>query len=134
MSHPAFPGSPNHTDPDLGERPRQVFAALVELHGRTAVPVGSESLAASAGMGLSPASIRNALADLEHLGFLDRAHVSAGRVPTALGFEYYVRTLLRPGVLPAAVVAEVDQTLLASARDVEQLLTQASRLLSSLTR
>jgi heat-inducible transcriptional repressor len=109
-----------------------VFAALVAFHGRTATPVGSEALAG--GIGLSAASIRNALAELESIGFLDRAHASAGRFPTARGFEYYVRTLLQPEILPPALLAEVDQTLLASARDVEQLLAQASRLLSSLTR
>lgn len=134
MSHPAIPGSLNRSDPDLGERHRQIFAALITLHGQTAHAVGSEALAARPGLGLSPASIRNALADLEALRFLDRAHASAGRVPTALGFEYFVRTLLRIQALPPDLVAEVDQTLQASARDVEELLNQASRLLSSMTR
>jgi heat-inducible transcriptional repressor len=133
MSHPAFPGRLNLSDPDLGERHRRVFAALVTLHGRTAHPVGSEALAARAGIPLSPASIRNALAELESVGFLDRPHSSAGRVPTPRGFEYYVRTLLTPEVLPAFLVDEVDRTLLRSARDIEELLNQASRLLSSLT-
>lgn len=134
MSQPAVPGSLNPAGPDLGERQRQVMSALVAIHSRTAHPVGSEALAVHGEIGLSSASIRHALAELEEAGLLDRAHASAGRVPTARGFEYYVRALLQPETLSDELLAEVDRTLLASARDVEHLLTQASRLLSSLTR
>jgi heat-inducible transcriptional repressor len=134
MSQPAFPGRLSREDPDLTERQRYVFAALVTLHGRTARPVGSESLAQHAGIPLSPASIRSALAELEAMGLLERLHSSAGRVPSARGYEFFVRTLLRPAVLPPALVAEVTRTLRRSTQDVEHLLNEASRLLSSLTR
>src|SRR5207247_939871 len=75
MSEPAFPGRLSHEDPDLSERQRQVFAALLTLHGRSARPIGSETLAQLAGIPLSPASIRYALAalDEEVLSRLDLA-------------------------------------------------------------
>ena len=133
MSHPAFPGGLHHEDPDLSSRQRDVFAAVVELHGASAHPVGSETLAALGRLPLSSASIRSELAELESAGLIERPHVSAGRIPSVKGYEYFVRTLLVPAVLPADLMAQVDETLTRSARDVEHLLHEASRLLSSLT-
>ena len=133
MSEPAFPGRLSREDPDLSERQRQVFAALLTLHGRSARPVGSETLAQQAGIPLSPASIRNALAELESLGLLERHHSSAGRVPSVRGYELYVRAILTPEALPPEVMEEVGGRLLRSTRDVEHLLSEASRLLSALT-
>jgi len=134
MSHPAFPGGLHHEDPDLSPRQREVFAAVVELHVATAHPVGSETLADLGRIALSAASIRSELAELEAAGLLERSHASAGRVPSARGYAYFVRTLLVPAVLPADLMTQVDETLNRSTRDVEHLLHDASRLLSSLTR
>jgi heat-inducible transcriptional repressor len=134
MSHPAFPGGLHHEDPDLSPRQREVFAAVVELHGASAHPIGSETLADLGRIPRSAASIRSELAELESAGLLERPHASAGRVPSARGYAYFVRTLLVPAVLPADLVAQVDETLTQSSRDVEHLLHDASRLLSSLTR
>lgn len=133
MSDPTIPGRLSAADPDLNDRQRAVFAALVALHGRNARPVSSERIARSHGIGLSSASIRGALAELESLGLLERAHASSGRVPSARGYEVFVRTLLEPAVLPPALVAEVDRRLNTSTRDVERLLHEASRVLASLT-
>jgi heat-inducible transcriptional repressor len=133
MSHPAFPGAVNREDPELTDRQRQVFIALVTMHGDSARPVGSESLAQRSGIPLSPASIRSALAGLEGMGLLARAHASAGRVPSESGYDYLVRHLVTPTPLPPDVVAQIDETLRRSAHDVEHLLSEASRLLSSLT-
>src|SRR5439155_1434763 len=82
MSHPAFPGAVSQQDPELTSRQREVFVALVTLHGASARPVGSEALAQHARIPLSPASIRSSLAELEELGLLARTHPSAGRVPS----------------------------------------------------
>ena len=71
MNSIALPGRLHREDPDLGDRLREVFQALVSIHGETARPVGSETLAASAGLRLSPASIRNTLGELESLGLLE---------------------------------------------------------------
>src|SRR2546422_2353861 len=133
MSEPAFPGRLSREDPDLSERQRQLFEALLTLHGRSARPVGSETLAQQAGIPLSAASIRNALAELESMGLLERHHTSAGRVPSVRGYELYVRVMLMPEALPPEVMDEVGRRLLRSTRDVEHLLTEASRLLSALT-
>jgi heat-inducible transcriptional repressor len=133
MSQPAFPGRYLHEDPELNPRQRGVFASLVELYGASAHPVGSESLAQHGHIPLSSASIRESLAELEAVGLLERTHLSAGRVPSARGYEFFVRTLLTPAVLPSDVVARVDETLARSAHDVERLLHEASRLLASLT-
>lgn len=133
MSHPAFPGSASGSDPDLSGRLRAVFTALVEMHQESAHAVGAEALAHRAGIPLSPASIRNVLAELEALGLLGQPHTSAGRVPTALGYQLYVRRIMAPAVLPADLQSEVDRALTRSTRDVERLLNEASRLLSTLT-
>jgi len=134
MSRPTFIGSRRGSDPDLNERLREVFAALLEVHRETAHPVGAETLAHRAEIRLSPASIRSALAELEALGMLEQPHASAGRVPTRAGVEFYVRTLLSPAVLPPGLVAEVQDTLIRSTRDIQHVLNEASRLLSTLTR
>ncbi len=134
MSYPAFVGNPSGSDPPLNARLREVFSALLEMHRETAHPIGAESLAHHAGLRLSPASVRAALAELEALGLLEQRHASAGRAPTLRGIELYVRTLLAPAVLPHEVVAEVERTLVRSTRDIQHLLNEASRLLSTLTR
>src|SRR5262245_28900223 len=99
MSQPAFAGGLHQGDPDLSPRQREVFSAVVELHGASAQPVGSETLAHLGRIPLSSASIRTALADLESAGLLERSRPSAGRVPSVRGYEFFVRTLLVPAVL-----------------------------------
>ncbi len=134
MSSPAFVGSRSGSDPALNPRQREVFLALVRMHREGARPVGAETLAHQGGFELSPASIRSVLAELEGLGLLEQRHASAGRVPTSRGIELFVRSFLAPAVLPPHVVAEVERTLARSTRDIQQLLDEASRLLSTLTR
>src|SRR5262245_26449017 len=133
MSQPAFPGGVHREDPELSDRQRQVFLALVTLHGESARPVGSESLSQLGGIPLSPASIRTALADLEAAGLVARAHASAGWGPSESGYEFFIRYLLTPAALAPAELAQMDETLGRSSRDVEHLLGEASRLLWSLT-
>ena len=134
MSEPAVPGRLSREDPDLSERQRDVFSALVQLHGRAARPVGSETLARDGAVPLSPASLRAALADLEDLGLLERPSPAGGRVPTTRGWSLYVRVLLTPATLPGEWEEAMDRVLLDSEGDIEHLLNDASRLLSTLTR
>src|SRR5437867_930384 len=110
MSHPAFPGVVSREDPDLTDRQREVFTALVTLHGGSARPVGSETLAHQLRIPLSPASIRGALAELESLGLVNRAHASAGRVPSGSGYDFLVRHLLTPVPLSPEIVEQIDET------------------------
>jgi heat-inducible transcriptional repressor len=134
MSMPAVPGHLSVDDPDLNARQRSLLAAVVDVHARTARPVGSGALSRDRAMPISAASVRAALADLEDVGLLERPHGAAGRVPSAQGYEYFVRVLLTPEPLTPDVEAEIGRRLMHSTRDVEHLLAEASRLISSLTR
>src|SRR5512134_3986931 len=80
--------------PGLDERATQVFRYIVEDYIATAEPVGSRTISKKMGQALSPATIRNIMADLEEAGFLAQPHTSAGRVPTEAGFRYYIDRLL----------------------------------------
>jgi len=133
MTSLAFPGGRSTEDPDLDDRLRDVFVALVTLHGETARPVGSEAIARDAGIPLSPASLRHDLSELEGLGLLERSHASSGRVPTARGYEFFIRALLTPAALPDPLLERIRRELQRSTRDVEALLREASRILSALT-
>ncbi len=133
MSRVEFPGGVE-SHPSLSSRQRQVFSALVEIHSRTARPVGSETLVDEGEIGLSAASIRSTLSELEALGLLLKPHTSAGRVPSAAGYRLYVRSLLQPAPLDPELLAYLDSALRRSTRDVEHLLGEASRLLSEFSR
>src|SRR6478609_288264 len=76
------------------ERARRLLKMLVERYISDGQPVGSRALARMSGLELSPASIRNVMADLEELGFISSPHTSAGRVPTPRGYRFFVDTLL----------------------------------------
>jgi heat-inducible transcriptional repressor len=134
MSRVDVPGNGEVQDPQLTDRQRVVFEALVHQHARTAKAVGSESLASHGRIALSPASIRNTLAELESLGLLVQGHASGGRVPSPAGYRFYVRNLVRPADLDAVLAAELDAALRRSAQDVEHLLGEASRLLSEFSK
>jgi heat-inducible transcriptional repressor len=97
------------TTPRLSDRSRSILAALVGEYVETGEPVSSATLAKRAGFGLSSATVRNVLASLEEQGYVYQPHTSAGRVPTDLGYRFYVDMLLetrRPG-RAAAVEAQV---------------------------
>src|SRR3984893_12128624 len=81
------------SDPNIGKREREVLTAIVETFISTGEPVGSRTLARSNREGLSPASIRNVMADLSDAGFLEQPHASAGRVPTSAAYSYYVEQI-----------------------------------------
>jgi len=80
-------------DPNIGNRERDILTAIVETFISTGEPVGSRTLARSNREGLSPASIRNVMADLSDAGFLEQPHASAGRVPTTEAYRYYVEQI-----------------------------------------
>src|SRR6185437_8896497 len=81
------------SDNSIGIREREILTAIVETFIATGEPVGSRTLARSNREGLSPASIRNVMADLSDAGFLEQPHTSAGRVPTTEAYRYYVEQL-----------------------------------------
>jgi heat-inducible transcriptional repressor len=125
--------------PSLSSRAAQILAALVGEYIDTAEPVGSARLAQRAGIGVSSATVRNTLAELEELGYLQQPHTSAGRIPTDRGYRFYVDQLMatpRPLRGGAAVEAQLrrDAGSPALAEDVlaavAQVLSRASRLIA----
>jgi heat-inducible transcriptional repressor len=93
---------PARATPDLTDRQRSVLRAVVEDYVLTAVPVGSKALVTRYGLGVSPATVRSAMAELEALGLLSHPHTSAGRVPSDLGYRLYVESLMREAEIEVA--------------------------------
>ncbi len=81
----------------LTDRGQKILEAIIEEYIATAQPVGSKALTQNQGIKLSPASVRNVMAELEELGYLASPHTSAGRIPTEKGYRFYVDTLLQVG-------------------------------------
>ena len=118
---------------DMTDRSREVFRRLVETYLDTGEPVGSRTLARTFAEGVSAATIRNVMQDLELLGLLDSPHVSAGRVPTQLGLRLFVDGIMEVGGVPGAERAEIERSLGAEGGDIGGILDRAGGLLSALT-
>jgi heat-inducible transcriptional repressor len=116
----------------MTERSREVFRRLVETYLASGEPVGSRTLARSLPEGVSAATIRNVMQDLELLGLLDSPHVSAGRVPTQLGLRLFVDGILEVGDISGGERAEIERSLAAES-DLPAILDRAGDLLSGLT-
>jgi len=126
--------SPDHTENEPSERSRRILRVLVDQYIRDGQPVGSRTLAKQSGLDLSPATIRNVMADLEDLGFIVSPHTSAGRVPTAKGYRFFVDTLLK---LQPPAVQDIDRLQHQLADEghgsAKEFASTASSVLSSLT-
>ncbi|MBB3999680.1 heat-inducible transcriptional repressor HrcA [Aureimonas pseudogalii] len=120
----------------LDERSREVFRLIVDTYLDSGEPVGSRNLSRLLTSALSPASIRNVMADLEALGLIYAPHVSAGRLPTEIGLRFFVDAFLEVGDIAERERAEIEEKVrdLGDRRPVETLLTEASQLLSGLSR
>ena len=118
------------TTPVLTDRQRRILRAIVEDYVATAEPVGSRTISRHHLPEASPATIRNDMADLEELGFLEQPHTSAGRVPSDVGYRYYVDEVLEEVPVPEAQVRLIEQVLGAKMRQVEALVQTTLRLLS----
>ncbi|MGE0486152.1 MAG: heat-inducible transcriptional repressor HrcA [Gammaproteobacteria bacterium] len=121
-----------HNEIRLNERAQYLFRLLVERYIADGQPVGSRTLARDSRLDLSPATIRNAMADLEDLGLIKAPHTSAGRVPTALGYRLFVDSLVTFRNLSADDVRRIESSL-ASEDDIQALLGSTSRMLSEVT-
>jgi len=120
----------------LNERSREIFRLIVESYLATGEPVGSRNLSRILPMTLSPASVRNVMSDLEQLGLVYAPHTSAGRLPTEIGLRFFVDALMQIGDLNEADRRAIEAQVAASgqAKSVEGVLTEASGLLSGLSR
>ena len=115
----------------LNERALILLKTLVERYIADGQPVGSRALSRYSGLDLSPASIRNVMADLEEMGFIASPHTSAGRVPTARGYRFFVDTLLTIKPLDTVEINQLEGQL--HAESTQKLVVSASQLLSDLT-
>lgn len=122
------------TLPTLTERERAVLAAVIDSFVRTAAPAGSRRIGKEYALGVSPATIRNTMADLESKGLLTHPYTSAGRLPTDLAYRYYVDALMRWGSIRKRDRAKIERELGdADTGGVEDLMGKAARVLSLLT-
>ena len=120
----------------LNERSREIFRQIIESYLATGEPVGSRNLSRLLPITLSPASVRNVMSDLEQLGLIYAPHTSAGRLPTELGLRFFVDALMQVGDLTEhdrrSIEAQIAGT--HTAKSIEAVLTEASQMLSGLTR
>ncbi|MBS3943128.1 MAG: heat-inducible transcription repressor HrcA [Dethiobacter sp.] len=118
----------------LNERKKRILQAVVAGYIQTADPVGSRTIARTCRIGLSSATIRNEMADLEEMGYLSQPHTSAGRIPSQKGYRYYVDNLMTPGNLPEEEASAINHSLnINKMREIEQIIINAARVLSYTT-
>ena len=120
------------SDSALSNRATDLLRTLVEMHIRDGQPVGSKSLQASSALPVSPATVRNIMSDLEDRGFLTSPHTSAGRIPTALGYRFFVDSLLQVQPMEERAVLALREELNPN-RTAKDLVQSASSLLARVT-
>jgi heat-inducible transcriptional repressor len=136
LAHDVPIGSNQVSLAQLNERSREIFRQVVESYLATGEPVGSRNLSRLITTPLSPASVRNVMADLEQLGLVYAPHTSAGRLPTELGLRFFVDALMEIGDVTADDRRSIEAQIAASrgGKSLESMLTEASTALSGLTR
>ena len=117
----------------IDDRKMRILQAIIDDYILTGIPVGSRTISKKYDMGLSSATIRNEMSDLEELGFLDQPHVSAGRVPSAKAYRLYVDTLLETGKIPNTADDTVRSHFAGRVRQMEDAIDHAAQVISSLT-
>ncbi len=117
----------------MERRAAKILAAIVDAYIRTGEPIGSKMLALDPEIGVSSATIRNTMAVLEHEGYLDHPHTSAGRVPTYKGFRYYVENLMSPEPPSPEMISEIDERLQSDMRE-DAIVENASTALAEITK
>jgi heat-inducible transcriptional repressor len=117
----------------LDERSKRILKELVSLYCLTGEPVGSRTLSKKTKLGLSPATIRNVLADLEQLGYIAQPHTSAGRVPTDQGYRFYVNHLMRNYDLNSSQREMIESQIQRRGGDLQNLLLLTTELMSHLS-
>ena len=116
---------------ELTDRKKKILKVVIEDYIRTAEPVGSKAIATEMGGRVSSATIRNELADLVELGYLEQPHTSAGRVPSPKGYRLYVNELMEQQRLSLAETEKINQSLQMKMEELDHILSQAGRAVSS---
>ena len=117
----------------LTDRGQKILEAIIEEYIATAQPVGSKALTQNQGIKLSPASVRNVMAELEELGYLVSPHTSAGRIPTEKGYRFYVDTILRVSEMDRGQKDRIELQYRQQGLQMTDMLREASRTLSSIS-
>lgn len=117
----------------LSDRKKLILKAIVEAHIQDGEPVGSKYLTESRMLSCSSATIRNEMAELETLGFLEQPHTSAGRVPSKQGYRFYVDALLEDYAMTAKDIAKINQLMKIKMAELDSILDKASRVATELT-
>ena len=118
---------------DLTERKQKILRAIVEIYIETAEPVGSKAIAQVPGLNISSATIRNEMSDLEEMGYLEKPHTSAGRIPSAKGYRLYVNELMEEHKLSLQETQRINDALHLKMAELDRVIDQAGRMLSQLT-
>ncbi len=119
---------------EMDERKLKILQAIIDDYILTGVPVGSRTISRKYDMGLSSATIRNEMSDLEELGYLDQPHVSAGRVPSAKAYRLYVDSLMKTGRIRDESLESVGHHFSGRMHQMEDVIDHAAHVISSLTR
>jgi len=117
----------------LNERGRSILDTIIQDYIETAEPVGSRSVSKKSHLRLSPATIRNIMADLEDMGLISQPHISAGRVPTETGLRFYVNSILELRPLAEVEKRRIQGYLEDSGQEVDELLKTTSKMLAVIT-
>lgn len=117
----------------LNERKKKILQIIIEDYISSAEPVGSRTIARKYDLGLSPATIRNEMSDLELLGYLEQPHTSAGRIPSAQAYRFYVDALIEPGTLTDNDMALIDGWYNERRRNIGDIFQSTAKILSRMT-
>lgn len=117
----------------LNERKKKILQIIIEDYISSAEPVGSRTIARKYDLGLSPATIRNEMSDLELLGYLEQPHTSAGRIPSAQAYRFYVDALIEPGTLTDNDMALIDGWYNERRRNIDDIFQSTAKILSRMT-
>ncbi|HEX9251912.1 MAG TPA: heat-inducible transcriptional repressor HrcA, partial [Ignavibacteriaceae bacterium] len=119
---------------DLNDREKTILRSIVQQFILTASPVGSRNITKRFDVGVSPATVRNIMSDLEESGFINHPHTSAGRIPTDKGYRYYVDALMEIQKLKSSDKGYIDKSLDKNILETDEILKIASKLLSTITK
>lgn len=117
----------------MKERKQIILRAIVQSYIATAEPVGSRTIARIYDLGISPATIRNEMQDLEWMGYLEQPHTSAGRIPSLKGYRFYVDSLMQPGEVSREEATAIKDWFTFENTQTQEIFSEAARILSGLT-
>lgn len=118
---------------ELTNRKKRILRAIVEIYISTAEPVGSKAVAEQAGLDISTATIRNEMADLTELGYLEQPHTSAGRIPSPMGYRLYVNELMGEHQLTMQETQRINDALNLKMEELDRVIDRAGKVLSQIS-